>query len=77
MLKRLTELSAPIDALIASDQVKVTNLTVEQKVIVTEIEKVLLPMATSQRFLEGQQYATASLVPFCLWKIRNTLRDTA
>ena len=39
MLKRLTELSAPIDALIASDQVKVTNLTVEQKVIVTKIEK--------------------------------------
>ena len=34
-------------------------------------------MATSQRFLEGQQYATARLVPFCLWKIRNTLRDTA
>ena len=66
MLKRLTEFSAPIDALIASDQVKVTNLTVEQKVIVTEIGIFFLPMATSQRFLEGQQYATASLVPFCL-----------
>ena len=34
-------------------------------------------MATSQRFLEGQQYATTSPVPLCLWKIRNTLRDTA
>ena len=66
MLKRIIELSAQIDALITSDQVKVTNLTVEQKVIVTEIEKFLLPMAISQRFLEGQQYATASLVPFCL-----------
>ena len=46
MLKRLSELSAPIDALIASDQVQVRNLTAAQKVIVTEIEKVLLPMAT-------------------------------
>ena len=69
--------STRIDDLIASDQVKVTNLIVEQKVIVTEIEKVLHPMATPQRFLEGQQYATSSLVLFCLWKIRNTSRDTA
>ena len=77
MLYKPTELSAPIDDLIASDKVKVTNLTVEQKIIVTEIEKFLHPMATSQRFLEGQQYATTSPVPLCLWKIRNTLRDTA
>ena len=77
MLKRLSEFSAPIDALIASDQVQVRNLTAAQKVIVTEIEKVILPMATSQRFLEGQNYDTASIVTFCFWKIRNTLRETA
>ena len=77
MLKRLSELSAPIDALIAYDEVKVRNLTAAQKVIVTEIGKVLLPMAITQRFLEGQQYSTASIVPFCLWKIRNTLRETS
>ena len=76
MLKRLTELSTTIGALIASDKVKVTNLTVEQKIIVTEIEKFLHPMATSQRFSGGQQYATASLVSFCLWKIRNNLKYT-
>ena len=76
MLKRISELFAPIDALIASDQVQVRNLTEAQKVIVIEIEKALLRMATSQRFLEGQNYATTSLVPFCLWKIMNTLRET-
>ena len=47
MLRILSELSAPIDDLIASDQVQVRNLTAAQKVIVTKIEKVLLPMATS------------------------------
>ena len=77
MLKILSEVSAPIDALIVSDQVQVRNLTAAQKVIVTEIEKVLLQMATSQCFLEGRQYATVSLVPFCPWKIRNTFRETA
>ena len=35
MLKRIIELSAPIDALITSDQVQVRNLTAAQKVIVT------------------------------------------
>ena len=69
MLKRLSELSAPIDALIASDQVQVINLTAVQQVIVTEIEKCILPMATSQHFFEGHNYATASLVPFFLWKL--------
>ena len=77
MLKRISELFAPIDALIASDQVQVRNLTAAQKVIVIEIEKSLLRMATSQRFLEGQNYATTSLVHFCLWKIMNTLRENA
>ena len=77
MFKRLSELFAPIDALIASDQVQVRNLTAAQKVIVTEIENFLLPMATSQRFLEAQKYAIAILVHFCLWKIRNTSRETA
>ena len=72
MLKRLSELSATIDFLIAYDQVKVRNLTAAQRVIVTEIEKVILPMATTQRFLEGQHYATDSLVPFRLCKISNT-----
>ena len=46
MLKRLRELSAPIDALIAFYQVQVRNLTAVQQVNVTEIEKVILPMAT-------------------------------
>ena len=32
--KRLSELSAPIDVLIASDQVQVINLTAAQKLIV-------------------------------------------
>ena len=73
MLKIISEPSDPIDALIASDQAQVINLTAAQKVIVTEIEKFPLPMATYQRLLEGQQYATSSLVPFCLWKIMNTL----
>ena len=77
LLKKLGEISAPIDALIASDQVQVRNLTAAQKVIVTEIEKVILPMDTSQRFLEGQNYDTASIVTFCFCKIRNTLRETA
>ena len=58
MLKRLSKISSPIDSLIASDQSQVINLTAVQKVIVTETEKFILPMATSQRFLEGQQYAT-------------------
>ena len=39
MLKWFSKLSAPIHAFIAPDQVKVANLTVEQKVIVTELEK--------------------------------------
>ena len=77
MLKIINEISAPFDALIASDQVQVRNLTAAQKVIVKEIENFLLPMATSQCFLEVQQYATDSLVPFCLCKIRNTLRESA
>ena len=77
MLKRLSELSAPIDDLIASDQVQVRNFTAEQKLIMIEIEKVLLPMAASKLFLKGHQYAKASILPFCLWKIRNTLRETA
>ena len=76
MLKRLSEFSAPSDALIASDQVQVINLTATQKLIVTEIENFLLPMAISQRFLEVQKYTTSSLVTFWLWKIRNTLRET-
>ena len=71
MLKIIIEPSDPIDALIASDHVQVRNLTAAQKVIVTEIEKFPLPMATYQRLLEGQQYATSSLVTFCLWKISN------
>ena len=66
MLKRLNELSASIDDLIASDQVQVGSLTAAQKLIVTEIENFLLPMATSQRFLEGQLFDTNSLVPPCL-----------
>ena len=64
MLKRLRELSAPIDALIASDRAQFRNLTAAQKVILIEIEKVIIPMATSQRFLKVQQFSTASLVPF-------------
>ena len=54
MIKILSKLSAPIDSLIASDQVQVKILIAAQKRIVTEIEIVLLPMATSQRFLNGQ-----------------------
>ena len=64
MLKRLSELYAPIDVLIASDQVKVGNLKAAKKVNLIEIQKSLLSMATSQSFLEGQQHARASLVPF-------------
>ena len=69
MLKILSEIYAPIDDLIASDQVHVRNLTASQKAIVIKIEKVIPPMVTSKVFLEGQRYATTSLVPFCLWKI--------
>ena len=77
MLKRLSEISDPIDTLIASCQVQVRNLTATQKLVVTRMETFLLPMAKSQSFLEVWQYATASIVPFCLWKFRNTLRETA
>ena len=61
MLKRLSGLSSPIDALIASDQVQIRNFTAAQKVIVKEIENLLLPMATSQCFLEVQKYAIAMI----------------
>ena len=64
MLKRLSKISSPIDSLIASDQSQVINLTATQKLIVTEIENFLLPMAISQRFLEVQKYTTSSLVTF-------------
>ena len=44
-----------------------------QHKILEEVEKLLCPMALAQRYLEGQKYATVSLIPYSLWKIRNAL----
>jgi hypothetical protein len=75
MLKRLCELMPAIDALIIGDQkINVSSLTDDQKKILEEVEKALKPMADAQRILEGDTYPTISLVPFFLYKIRNTFQ---
>ena len=66
MLKIISALSTPIDALIASDQNPSYKFDSSAKGNCDRNRKFLLPMATSQLFLKVQQYATASLVPFCL-----------
>jgi len=77
MIDRLLTLTPTIDALIASRQVNVTALTHTQRKVLAEVEHMLRPMAKAQKGLEGDTYPTLSMVPYCVWKIREALKAKA
>ena len=76
MLNRLNELERPIQSLFAANDIDPNKQLLEsQKVVLKEIEIMLHPMAFVQRYLEGDTYSTASLVPYLLYKVRESLKD--
>lgn len=75
MLRRLLFLKPAIMALEASGQVSCVTLESYQWEILEQILKCLEPLAGVQRILEGQDYPTGSLAPFCMDKVRQSYKD--
>ena len=76
MLERLRTLMHPVEAVLAlntNTNSRVTPLSGFQKRVLHEVEKLLAPLAVVQEQLEGDEYPTASLVPYCLYKIHDAL----
>jgi hypothetical protein len=53
------------------------NLSDSQWVIVADLTTTLKPFMIAQRLLEGQSYATISLIPFLVFKVRKGLTELA
>jgi hypothetical protein len=51
------------------------NLTEQQWVVCSELQKLLEPFMIVQRLLEGQTYVTISLIPYVIFKLRKNLEE--
>jgi hypothetical protein len=51
------------------------NLSEAQRKIVEDLQTVLKPFMIAQKLLEGQSYATISLIPFLIFKVRKNLHE--
>ena len=71
MIRRLRFLRPAIGSLIGSGEVDCNNLSDEQWKILEQIQNALSEASHAQRYLEGEKYVTASLVPRCIHKIRS------
>jgi hypothetical protein len=77
MLSRLLDLKPFVDSLIDTGAVtSATKLLPEQTVLLKEVRDLLEPFAEAQRSLEGEKYVTISMIPYAIWKIRKTLKET-
>ncbi len=55
------------------------NLSADQWQIVADLQATLKPFMLAQKLLEGEAYATSSLIPYLIYKVRKnleTLRDS-
>jgi hypothetical protein len=79
MCNRLLRLKAYL-ALMEDEGDLECNLSPSQWLIVSDLQKTLQPFMLAQWLLEGESYATISLVPYLIYKVRKNLqalRDSA
>ncbi len=50
-----------------------SNLSANQWIIVADLQTTLKPFMLAQKLLEGQAYATISLIPYLICKVRKKL----
>ena len=70
MIRRLRFLRPAIGSLIGSGEVDCENLSDAEWEILEKVQNALSEASHAQRYLEGEKYVTASLVPRCIYKIR-------
>jgi hypothetical protein len=51
------------------------NLSHRQWTVVSDLQKTLQPFMLAQRLLEGEAYATISLIPYLIYKVRKNLES--